>query len=164
MLAPSLELRVGAQLHSTIAAMRPENMKPALRPAVERETIALQAHVVENKLSGQVLHVRTGTLRRSITYAIREESDAIIGIVGTNLVYAAIHEYGGELHLPEIRPRRAKALHFYVGGAEVFAMRARAHSVRIPERSFLRSALADRREAFLAAIREAIRQLFGGSA
>ncbi len=134
----------------------------ALRQTVERETIALQRLVVEGKLSGQVLNVRTGTLRRSITYRIEEDAVGIRGTVGTNLRYAAIHEFGGTIHVPEIRPRVKKALHFYVGGAEVFAMRARAHDVRMPERSFLRSSLAERREAFVAAVRATIARIVGG--
>ncbi len=157
-----VQLTVGGALEARIAALQPAQLRPALRPTVERETIALQAHVVEHKLSGQVLHVRSGTLRRSITYTLHETEDAIVGRVGTNLEYAAIHEYGGTIHVPEIRPRRAKALHFYVGGASVFAMRARAHDIRMPQRSFLRSALADRREAFVAAVREALLRILRG--
>lgn len=157
----TLGVRVSARLEEQVAAMQLPTLKPALRQTVERETIALQAHVVEHKLSGQVLHVRSGAGRRSITYAIRETDDAITGIVGTNLEYMAIHEYGGTINVPEIRPRNAKALHFYVGGKEVFAMRARAHTVTMPERSFLRSALRDRREAFLAAVRATLAKVLG---
>lgn len=157
----TLGVHVSARLEEQVAAMQLPTLKPALRQTVERETIALQSHVVEHKLSGQVLHVRSGTLRRSITYAIDESDLAITGTVGTNLEYAAIHEYGGTINVPEIRPRKAKALHFYVGGAEVFATRVRAHTVRMPERSFLRSALAERREAFLAAIRATLAKVFG---
>jgi phage gpG-like protein len=157
----TLVAHVSARLEEQVAAMQLPTLKPALRQTVERETIALQAHVVEHKLSGQVLHVRSGTLRRSITYAIRETDAAITGIVGTNLEYAAIHEYGGVIHVPEIRPRRAKALHFYVGGKEIFAKFARAHDVHMPERSFLRSALAERRDAFIAAVRATLAKIFG---
>ncbi len=159
----SVSLRVADRLSDRIDAMQPARLRPALRPTIERETIALQAHVVEHKLSGQVLHVRSGTLRRSITYAMHEDDEAIVGIVGTNLEYAAIHEYGGTIHVPEIRPRNAKALHFYVGGKEVFAKKAKAHDVHMPERSFLRSALRDRREAFVAAVRAALAKILGAS-
>jgi len=41
-------------------------------------------------------------------------------------------------------------------------MRARAHDIRMPQRSFLRSALADRREAFVAAVREALLRILRG--
>lgn len=156
----SLRLRVSPRLERLLDAMQPDSLRGELRPVVERETIALQRHVVEQKLTGQVLHVRTGTLRRSITYAMHEDASGITGTVGTNLDYAAIHEYGGTINIPEIRPRRVKALHFYVGGAEVFAARTRPHTVTMPERSFLRSSLKERAEAFQAAVRDAIARLF----
>lgn len=137
-------------------------LRPALKQTVERETIALQAHVVADKLSGQVLHVRTGTLGRSITAETIETADAIEGAVGTNVRYARIHEYGGTVHLPMLVPRRARALRFEVGGQTVFARRTRAHDVRIPERSYLRSALEDRRPTILAAIRATLARVAGG--
>lgn len=127
-----------------------------LRAEVERQTIALQTHIQTSKLSGQVLRTRTGTLRRSITFRIEETPGGIRGIVGTHVPYARIHEYGGTIMVPEIRPRHKSALHFVVGGVEVFAMRTRAHPVKIPARSYLRSALAERRDQILAGLRRAI--------
>lgn len=38
---------------------------------------------------------RTGTLARSITSAVSRSSNTVAGAVGTNVVYAAIHEFGG---------------------------------------------------------------------
>jgi phage gpG-like protein len=130
-----------------------ERLHAALLRTVEVETKLLQQHVVEDKLSGQVLRVRTGTLRRSITETVQDAPGVITGRVGTNLGYGLAHEFGATIQIPEIVPRRAKALHWMSGGQSVFAMRARAHPVRLPERSFLRSALADRRDAFIAAVR-----------
>jgi hypothetical protein len=46
------------------------------------------------KLSGQVLKNRTGTLRRKINYEVRETPTGITGSVGVKLSYAAAHEYG----------------------------------------------------------------------
>lgn len=111
---------------------------------------------VELKLSGEVLQNRTGTLRRSITAKVEQDALRVRGIVGTNLEYAAIHEYGGVIHLPEIRPVTAKALHWTtVNGVSVFATRVRAHDVTMPERSYLRSSLAELKDEFQAAVREA---------
>ncbi|MCI0557436.1 MAG: phage virion morphogenesis protein, partial [Nitrososphaera sp.] len=67
----------------------------------------------------------------------------IIGTVGTNVKYAAIHEFGGLIHVPEIIPVRAKALHFFMHGREIFAKRVRAHTIRMPARSFLCSSLLE---------------------
>lgn len=38
---------------------------------------------------------KTGTLRRSITFVVQEGQGKVWGAVGSNLVYAAIHEFGG---------------------------------------------------------------------
>lgn len=54
------------------------------------------------------------------------------------LAYARAHQFGSTHQIPEIKPRRAKALRFFgPGGAPIFAMRVKAHSVTIPARPFL---------------------------
>jgi phage virion morphogenesis protein len=55
-----------------------------------------------------------------------EASDSGVA-VGTNAIYAAIHQFGGT-----IRPKNAEALAFQVGGQSVFAQ-----SVTLPARPFL---------------------------
>ena len=84
--------------------------------AMKRSTIRLADYIAEHKLSGQKLRVRTGGLRRSLqekrAKKVQERGDGVIGIVGTNLKYAAIHEYGGT-----IRPKRAKWLAIPLKGA-----------------------------------------------
>ena len=132
-----------------------------LKTTVTAETLELQRHVVQDKLSGQVLHARSGVLRRSITAHVEESGGALRGIVGTNLVYARIHEYGGSVHVPALVPVRARALHWVGPAGDVFAMSTKPHTVTIPARSYRRSALADRRDAILAALRNAIRRAFG---
>lgn len=136
----------------------------ALLTTVTRETLLLQAHVVENKLSGQVLRVRTGTLRRSITQVVTDAGGTITGRVGTNLRYGLAHEFGATIQHPGSVPRKAKALHWVsASGVSVFAMRTRPHTIRLPERSFLRSALADRRASFVAAVRATLARILGGA-
>lgn len=68
--------------------------------AVEEATTLVQARVMKEKLSGQVLKVRTGKLRRSITQKIDRDTGSISGIVGTNTRYARIHEFGGVIKYP----------------------------------------------------------------
>ncbi len=89
-------------------------------------------------LTGQALKVRTGRLRNSIM--MRRETDYQY-MIGTNVVYAKTHELGLTLHIPEIRPVRAKALRWFVGGRPVFARRSRAHDVHMPKRAFLSAAI-----------------------
>lgn len=75
----------------------------------------------------------TGRLQNSITSRVENRSV----IVGSNVVYARLHQEGGTIRVPEVRPRRARVLRFMVGGQVVYARRARAHSVTIPARPYL---------------------------
>lgn len=53
--------------------------------------------------------VDTGTLKRSITHTTIRGNGEVTGYVGTNLVYAAIHEFGGVTgrgHKTTITPKR----------------------------------------------------------
>jgi len=65
-----------------------------IREEVERLSIQLQRKVKEEKLSGQVLHVKTGRLKRSINKSVRVNGDEIVGTVGTNVNYGAFWERG----------------------------------------------------------------------
>lgn len=90
-------------------------------------------------LTGQALKVRTGRLRSSIM--TRKVTDFDYGI-GTNVKYARIHEFGGTIQIPEIRPVNKKALR-WIGpsGRVMFARRTRAHPVVMPRRSFIGAAI-----------------------
>jgi phage gpG-like protein len=110
----------------------PAEMRRALVVAAQRLAITAQRKVKGEKLSGQVLHVRTGTLRRSINQEVTETEDGVFATIGTNVRYAAIHEYGfdGQVNVRS----------FLRKGREV---RAHVRNVHLPERSFLRSTLRD---------------------
>jgi phage gpG-like protein len=134
----------------------PDRVASLVRAEVERQAIALSRYVKENKLSGQVLKNRTGTLRRSINYALMIADQGLSAQVGTNLVYAAIHEYGGQTRAHVIEAKNAKALAFQMGGATIFRKRVQHPGSKMPERSFLRSSLAESRERIIAAIEAAV--------
>lgn len=68
---------------------------------------------------------KTGNLRSSI----QAEATSEKAVIGTNLEYARIHDIGGVIPARIVRPKRAKALRFFVGGKAVFAK-----SVRMPQR------------------------------
>lgn len=76
-----------------------------------------------------------GILRGSITGEVRSTSV----ILGTNVVYAAIHQFGGTVQIPALQPKRpGGTLRWYdQGGNPVFRKRTSAHSVTIPQRSYL---------------------------
>lgn len=141
-----------------------DNVKPELRRVVAKLAIQVQGAVKEHKLSGQVLHVRTGRLRRSINQRVVENEDGVMAIVGTNVVYAHPHEYGfsGVVNVrsytrrsPEqmaVRPRARVSR-----SAGTVTVHAHSRQMNLPERSFLRSTLRDWGPRIIEDIRAAVR-------
>ena len=87
-----------------------DRLPPTIRERVGQQALLqsallLEAHIKQHKLSGQVLHVRSGRLRSSISHRLERRGDDLMAIVGTNVVYARIHEFGGT-----ITPKRAAHL------------------------------------------------------
>lgn len=70
-----------------------ERMNQALKDALLE---SLQLIRTASLTSGRI-PVKTGSLRRSITIAITAAWKWLEGMVGTNLPYAALHEYGGKI-------------------------------------------------------------------
>jgi phage gpG-like protein len=83
--------------------------------------------VRERKLSGQVLHERTGKLKRSLRTRTTGSGGVYEVHVGSNLVYAGIHEHGGT-----ILPKRGRYLHFVIDGEH-----KQVEKVVIPKRAYL---------------------------
>jgi len=122
-----------------------------MRRVLNKLSIEAQAAVKSQKLSGQVLHVRSGTLRRSINRKVFEDATGFFAQVGTNVKYAAAHEYGfsGSVsvksHVRKIRSKAAKPTKSGKGKESVRQVVVREHSrfVHLPERSFLRSTVKE---------------------
>jgi phage gpG-like protein len=137
----------------------------AVRDAVSRLGNELLAHVVRDKLQGQVLHVRTDNLQRAINMRLDDQESSVYAYVGVNRTapYGRIQELGGTTSPHDIVAKRAQALAFVMGGKTVVVKRVHHPGSHIPERSFLRSALDDMRPevaqriqaALVRAIREA---------
>jgi phage gpG-like protein len=109
-----------------------------LKREITRVAIDVSAHIKDRKLSGQVLKVQTGRLRRSINYKIGETGTGIEARVGTNVEYARIHEFGfsGTVNVRE-HMRKAK---------KAYTVKAHTRRVNLPERSFMRSSMKDMRQ------------------
>jgi phage gpG-like protein len=136
----------------------PDKVRTALLRKLTALSLKLEAHIKQDKLSGQVLNVQTGALRRSIFSTVEQGPDSIIATVGSSsdVHYGAAHEFGATIHIPEIAPVKAQALRFVMGGKEIFAKRVRAHDVKMPERSFMRSSLADMQDEIRDGIKKAV--------
>jgi phage gpG-like protein len=133
---------VSIAVDTNAATIRLKSLAPNARRAVDEvvaaDTAKLQ-DIVRGKLSGDVLNARSGKLIGSI----EQDSSDGTGRVFSDLDYARVQEYGGRIDVPEIEPVNAKALAFEYEGKLVFAKHTQPHTVTIPERSFLRSSLAE---------------------
>lgn len=136
----------------------PERVQGKLRDAIGRLVLKLQRHVMQDKLSGQVLNVRTGTLRRSIDQRVVETGQGVVGIVSTNVKYGKAHEFGSnqpvtvKAHLRTIKQAWGKPL----AAPVTSTVRAHQRMQHLPERSFLRSALRDMQPEVIGAIDKAV--------
>ena len=136
----------------------PDRLQARLRETVARLTGDTRDRVTA-KLNGGVLQRRTGRLMGAVSAAMAEEGTTLAGTIEVDsgaAPYAAIQEYGGETRAHAILPRTARVLVFQRGGATVFARRVNHPGSKIPERSFLRSALAELQPEIQSALRDAI--------
>jgi HK97 gp10 family phage protein len=138
-----------------LAAMGPE-LRRGLARAVTRLALELQRKVQAEKLTGQVLKVRTGSLRSSINTRVEEGGGEVTASVGTNVRYARIHEYGGTIPAHPVAAKNARALAFPWKGEQRFFKRVDIPAVQMPERSFLRSALREMTPRIEEGLRQAV--------
>lgn len=131
----------------------------ALNESVGRLALKLLRKVKEEKLSGQVLKNRTGTLRRSINQRIDKTETGVVASVGTNKSYAAAHEYGftGTVTVKEHMRQIKQAFGRPISPTEV---RVRTHSMvmHVPQRSFLRSSLKEMDAEIRTGLRDALKK------
>ena len=122
-----------------------DKVQTAIVKSVARSALKLQSEVMERRLSGQVLNVRTGNLRRSIHQRVTNTGSAVIGEVNTNVRYGMAHEYGfaGTVNVKASLRQVRQAFGRPLKSPRYVQVRAHSRNVRLPERSFLRTALRD---------------------
>ena len=118
-------------------------------------------------LTGRFLKVQTGRLRSSLTGLVGLKSGEVVGMVGTNVWYGKLHEFGGTFQVMgrDFRAQFAKGR----GGRLRFATKRdvkagrvfqtsipvrRAYAIHFPARPWLQTALAESRQDIL--------RIFGG--
>lgn len=156
----------------------PASIRKHVRVAIQRLTLTM-LRAVKLKLTGPVLNVKTGLLRRSINQKMDDtegtsgpgQADSVIrGTVGTNkrtVPYAAIHEFGGVTRPHVIMPKNKKVLRFasaqggFLAGSKsgfIFAAKVNHPGSRMPERSYLRSTLREIEPSARVQIAQAVAQ------
>jgi len=132
----------------------PDEMRKALIPAMKACMVAAEATAKKDYLSGPrpaKLQRVSGRLRGSIATEVRQDGNTVTGRIGSNVVYAHIHELGGV-----IRPKTATYLRFQIGGQW-----KSVKQVRMPARPFLRPALEDNMGRFREIFRRSLMEAFG---
>ncbi|HLI84787.1 MAG TPA: hypothetical protein VKV17_12770 [Bryobacteraceae bacterium] len=150
MLAATIDV---ARAQNYLAGL-PDKIDASVLKAMFRAVIELQSYIRANKLHGDPLHQRSGNLsRETLTQPDPYRSgNTIIGTVGTSRAayYGKVHEDGGTYDIPEHYSMSRKGRKFIV----------RPHQATFPQRSYLRSALAENvghiTEVVRGAVQEAI--------
>lgn len=150
---------VGREAINAKLTLLPDNIHRSLVRKINA-LVQMLATRVRQKLSGEVLHVRSGDLRGSIHTKVTETTTSVKGTVYSagDVKYARIHEYGGTIPAHDIVPNKKKALAFIVDGKQIFARRVHIPEINMPERSYLRSSLEELRPVIIAGLREATKE------
>jgi len=122
---------------NALAVVAPKAVDRGLERGIRAAALDVEGQA-KKYLEGEVLNKRTGRLWRSIHSETFRRLGRVVGIVGTNVKYAAIHEFGGI-----IRPKSAGGLLVFQaesGGDFVFAKQ-----VKIPRRPYLSRAFQARK-------------------
>lgn len=132
--------------------------KDEIRQSIGVLTLRLAVRV-KLKLSDDVLHVRTGRLRRSITSKVTDDAQGVVGTVGTNVEYARPHEYGfkGTQSVKQSLRTITQAWGRPIAPMQVI-VRPHTRKVDYPAKSFLRSALAGMSDEIAEELAQAVKR------
>lgn len=115
-----------------------------LQTSIGDLALRLTRMIQQDKLSGAVLQARTGRLQRSIRPLIESDGTTVTASISADVSYAAAQEFGfhGTVSVRQ-HLRRIKQAFGRPIAEKTITVRAHPMRVNLPERSFLRSALAD---------------------
>ena len=131
-----------------------------LKISVTRAAIMLLSYVKTDKLSGGVLNVKTGRLRRSINQLVNVDEKSVIGQVGTNVSYGRFWELGFDRKLGAGTRGGPGAR----GGKVLTGKSLESYNAKHPQgtkheqRSFLASALAEKRSQIVDEINSSLKR------
>jgi hypothetical protein len=138
---------------------RAVGIKQAIKNRLDQLSVQLQQHIVREKLSGQVLHHRSGKGQQSIrVIPATEDGERIEGGVqggGGPAWYMALHEFGGTFTAARKNLMRPPHLVTRTRGERV--MTGSPYGIHFPERSFMRSSLQEMRQQIYDGMAQALR-------
>jgi HK97 gp10 family phage protein len=147
---------------------RIKKLKAAVTPQQVEAAALAGGQIIANDAKERV-RKRTGTLSRSLHAEVAERTETTVTVeIGTDLEYAAVHEFGGEVPHPGGTP--------YIvieGQGAVFMKKdgdypegtkfTQAHTIPIPAQPYLRPAFDEKKGEALEEISEAIRDMIKGA-
>ena len=110
-----------------------KDMPGRIYKAVVQSCSLIETRAKTHHLAGATLKARTHELQKSVKSRVRQSGNTVSGRVGSRMLYAAIHEYGGI-----IRPKNAKYLVFRIDSKWI-----RTKKVTMPKREWLSKSLRD---------------------
>jgi len=128
-------------------------LETELGRAAMKGASSIQA-TAKQKVSGEVLNVRSNMLRSGIQAKMLSRLAAVVGVTGLATAYAAIHEFGGTIRAHRVAPRHKKALHWVEGGQDRFSRGHMIPAVRMPARPYMAPSLDENREAIVERFRD----------
>ena len=122
----------------------PDAVASGIAQAIAQLGIEVQRHIQDDELSGQMLAVRSGSLKSSIDLQIDQDSQGISATVYSDSKYADAHEYGftGTVDVKAGLRRITQAFRRPIS-EKTINVRAYRRRMELPEHSFMRSALED---------------------
>jgi phage gpG-like protein len=154
----SAELLGGGPALDRLRAL-PDAANAGLARAIAKLGIVLQSNVQQDKLSGEVLKIRSGALKSSINVEIDKSAIGVTATVFTDLDYAAVQEYGfsGTVNV-RASLRLVKQAFGHPIATKTVSVRAHSRQMDLPARSFLQSALDDMGPDVSADVEDALRE------
>lgn len=151
---------IGAERVSLHFRTIADGVSAKLQKTMQAVATDVSAYVKDNKLAGQVLNRRTGRLSRSIFGRTSSSADSVSAEIGTNVVYAKVHEFGfqGTVSVPAHERMQTMAFGRSIQ-ARMVTVRAHPMRMNLPERSFLRSSLHETAPAEIDRIRASMHEL-----
>lgn len=149
---------IGGDVLAAVLRSYGGKVQTAIVQSIGRSALRLQSEVMDNRLSGQVLNIRTGNLHRSIHQQVTSSGGLVVGEVNTNVRYGVAHEYGftGTVNVKASMRQIRQAFGRPLKSLRYVQIRAHSRNVKLPERSFLRSALRDMKPEIEADLQKSI--------
>lgn len=150
-----IEFTVDPSQVEAFLGAKAELIVDSLRGELRGEMLNLLSYIKDEKLSGQLLHQRSGNLKNSGFTETTETPETLLGSVsfGRTAPYAAIHNYGGAINVPEVT---GKLMVFQRDGAKIFTQRHKAFTVQMPARNYMETSLEEKQPEIVAGLQGAV--------